>query len=210
MLAWSTPEAEPLFLQVANRAAAALADGNPAAAAQSAQVLADSACAALPGPDRNACGPGCGSCCVINVDILQPEAAAIAAFITTSLSPMQVEQLRQRIEDLHDKTQGLNHTERIISHQPCAFLDEQQACSIHAARPLLCRSVSSANADDCRLALEMQAQGRQHPVACRIAQREIYEAAFCGLAEGMEQQGMDSSSGRLTDLIRPYLTDAPP
>lgn len=206
MLTWSTPEAEPLYLKIADRAAAALADGSPAAAAQSACSLADAACAALPGPNHNDCGPGCGSCCVVNVDILEPEAAAIADFITTSMAPKQAAKLRLKIEKLQQRTMGLDHTERILSQQPCAFLDEAQSCSIHPARPLLCRSVSSANADDCRLALKMQAQGQHHPIASRIAQREIYEAAFCGLAAGLEQQGIDSGSGRLTDLILPYLT----
>lgn len=209
MLSWYTPEAEPLYLQIADRAAAALADGNPAAAARSAQDLADAACAALDGPDQNACGPGCGSCCVVNVDILAPEAAAIADFIKTTMSPQNLEILRLKIAKLQRLTRGFNHTERIISHQPCAFLDDAQSCSIHPVRPLLCRSVSSTSADDCRLALEMQEQGRQHPISCRIAQRDIYEAAFCGLAAGMERQGLDSRSGRLTDLIQPLLAPPP-
>jgi len=121
------------------------------------------------------------------------------------MSPQQIVTLQDTLNTLQRRTQGFSHTERIISHQPCAFLDEEQSCSIHPVRPLLCRSVSSTSADDCRRALEMQARGGHHPVSCRIAQRDIYEAAFCGLAEGMEQHDLDSSSGRLTDLILPYI-----
>lgn len=205
MLSWSTPEAEPLYLRIATLAAAELASGNTAAAARLAQSLADQVVNALEETDQSACAPGCGNCCVINVDILPPEAAVISAYLDETATPLAIEQLQRRLASLQQVTQGLDHTERIISQQPCAFLDENQSCIIHSVRPLLCRSVSSANAGDCRRALEMQASGQHYPIISRTSQREIYEAAFCGLAQGMETAGQDSTSGRLTELIRPHL-----
>jgi len=209
MLTWSTPEANAVYLEITKVAATELAATGFAAAARAAQILSDAACSSLTSPNHSACSPGCSTCCIVNVAILEPEAAAIAEYLRQTKTPSAIESLRQKIERLQQQTFGLDHLDRVIAACPCAFLDPSGCCSIHPSRPLLCRSISSTSADDCRQAMTLLAEGREHPITCHIAQREIYEAAFCGLANGMEQQGMDSSSHRLTDIILPYLTTPP-
>jgi Fe-S-cluster containining protein len=202
---WSTPEANTLYKDVTLAAASSLAAAGLVAAARAAQELSDTACAGISSTAQSACAPGCSACCVINVSILEPEAAAIGDYLHQTLTAHELAALRNRVNDLKKQTFGLDHTDRVIAALSCAFLDDSGCCIIHPARPLLCRSISSTDASDCSKALERLVEGHEHPINCHIAQREIYEAAFCGLASGMEQHGLDSSSHRLTDIILPFL-----
>ena len=61
--------------------------------------------------------------------------------------------------------EGYYEEERIMARQPCAFLDGSGSCSIYPVRPLLCRSITSTDADACREALSMLALGENQPIS---------------------------------------------
>lgn len=75
---------------------------------------------------RMACGRGCSACCAPDLSVFAIERENILRLIRST--PGLEEKLRRlEIENPH---QG----------QRCRFLDENHACSIYEARPIICRS----------------------------------------------------------------------
>lgn len=148
-----------------------------------------------------ACAPGCGTCCAINVSILEPEALAIAAFVEMNFSPQEKTALLKRLEQLHKETAWLDDEERIMVRKPCAFLNNRQNCSIHPVRPLLCRSLTSTSPESCRDAISMLAFGEPPEVLCNLEHKKLYEQAFLGLAEALKSFNLDHSTYRLTGKL---------
>jgi len=147
------------------------------------------------------CGPGCASCCVVNVNILEPEALAIVAFLEANLPASGRPPLRERLGKLHQQTCWLDDEERMMVRKPCAFLDGEKRCTIHPVRPLLCRSLTSTDARRCHEAVAMLALGESPQIVCNLEQKALFEQAYLGLAAALDAHGLDSSSYRLTGLL---------
>jgi len=148
------------------------------------------------------CGPGCGSCCVVNVNVLEPEGRVIAAYLEETLADPERYALLERLERLYQETRWLDDEERIMTRKPCAFLDVRQHCLIHPARPLLCRSITSTDARRCHDAVAMLALGETPQIVCQLAQKDIYEKAYLGLAAALAERGLDASSHRLAGVFQ--------
>jgi len=151
--------------------------------------------------DYVACAPGCGTCCAINVNILEPEALAITDYVEKYFLPADKTALRSRLETLHRETRWLDDEERMMIRKACAFLDEQQNCSVHPARPLLCRSLTSTDPVSCREAIGMLALGEPPRVICNLRHKKLYEDAYLGLADALKSFQLDAASYRLTGKL---------
>ncbi len=193
--------AEEMVDSIAHATTPPLLKGDFAAAALTAQALAEDLHLSLSDTSRVACGPGCDSCCVVNVAVLPPESEAIVGYLQQNLSVSSLGSLHKKLMTLHDSTHGLSEEERIMANQCCAFLDSNGNCSVYPVRPLLCRSVNSTDAEDCRTAMSMVAQGKHHPIISCLVQKEIFEAAFIGLAKALKTCGLDDRSFRLAGSI---------
>lgn len=147
------------------------------------------------------CRPGCGDCCIVNVAVLWPEALAIVSHLEELPSDEQ-SRLLENISELWIRIQGVSDEDRVCMRQPCAFLDTDGSCSIYPARPLMCRSVTSTDAEACRGSFNAYLFNEERSVEMNLFQREIYESAFLGLSRGLEEGGMDGRSFELTGLIR--------
>lgn len=154
-----------------------------------------------------ACGPGCGSCCVVNVSVLLPEGFAIARYVA-DWPATQRENLTQRMEELWSVVRGLDDEERMAVRRNCAFLSPQGTCWIYPVRPLLCRGVTSTAAEACRAALADTILDEEMPVLMHQFQQEIYATIFSGFGNGLEEQGLDGRSFQVSGLIR-FLLDHP-
>lgn len=154
-----------------------------------------------------ACGPGCSSCCVVNVSTLVPEGVAIVCYLR-QLGQEHVEIHSQRLEKLWRQVRGLDDEERLVASCACAFLDERGCCSIYPVRPLLCRSLNSTSVQDCRDALSGQVLGEEPAIVSYQFQQELYHSLFAGVAEGVEQGGLEGRSYQLAGLVR-YLLRHP-
>jgi len=154
-----------------------------------------------------ACCAGCKSCCVVNVAVLLPEGLAIAEYLRTWPQAEQGE-VAGRLDELWRAIRGLTDDERISVAQPCAFLDQAGACRIYPVRPLLCRSITSTSAEACRQALADQLLDQSSPVLMNLFQRELFEALYLGVGDGLERAGLESRSVKLTGLVR-YLLNKP-
>jgi Fe-S-cluster containining protein len=147
------------------------------------------------------CGPGCGSCCVVNVSTLIPEGIAIVRYLN-QLAEEQRQSLAEKLERLWCEIRGLDDEERMLMQRCCAFLDDDGCCLIYPVRPLLCRSITSTDAWKCRDALSHKAFGEDRPVLMHQLQQELYECLFTGFAAGLEAGGIDGRSFQLSGLIR--------
>lgn len=153
------------------------------------------------------CGPGCGSCCVVNVSTLLPEGFAIARHLQKQGCEYQ-QRAAERLDKLWREVRGLDDDDRLFVRRPCAFLDGQGSCSIYPVRPLLCRSLTSTSADSCREALSGKILGEETAVLSHQFQNDLYETLFIGFAAGLEKRGSDGRSFPLTGLLR-YLLRHP-
>lgn len=147
------------------------------------------------------CRAGCGSCCVVNVSVLLPEGLAIAAYLGR-LSSGERSGVIERLDELWRSVRGLSDEERISLRQSCAFLDDAGNCRIYTVRPLLCRSITSTSAENCREALVDDPFFGSSPVLMNLYQRQLYEAVYVGVGEGLQRAGLDGRSVKLTGLVR--------
>ncbi|WP_321533028.1 YkgJ family cysteine cluster protein [uncultured Desulfuromonas sp.] len=156
---------------------------------------------------RVACQAGCGSCCRVNVAVLRPEAVNIADYLQKTRSAAELRDLKQRMKALRIAISGLDDDERIAVRKNCVFLDESGSCSIYPVRPLLCRSITSTSAADCRDALAMHVFGESKPVMMNLMQKNLMNVAFQGLASAMEDQGLDAHGQELTAAVLAVLVE---
>lgn len=154
---------------------------------------------------RIACGPGCAHCCVVNVSVLQPEAATIVAYLERKLSSDRLLTLKKKIEEMHTSIQWLDDEERIRWKQPCALLDDGGSCSVYPVRPLLCRGLTSIDAETCRQALDLISLAEAPSITVNLFQSFLYNQAFMAFAQSLEKAGIDSRSTEMTAALKRIL-----
>ncbi|HWI40285.1 MAG TPA: YkgJ family cysteine cluster protein, partial [Verrucomicrobiae bacterium] len=140
------------------------------------------------GGDRVACRPGCSSCCRVNVSVLAPEAALIA------LHPAAAA-VREGVRETALKVRWMEDPERIRRGIACPFLDAGGNCSVYPVRPLLCRSVTSTDAEACREAFATYDE-EGGMVEVDLLQKFLYDQAFVALGEALAAGG----EGRSVEL----------
>ncbi|MDF1580297.1 MAG: YkgJ family cysteine cluster protein [Desulfuromonadales bacterium] len=155
--------------------------------------------------DAIACGPGCGACCVVNVAVLYPEALLVANHIDSIEEQESRHRVRETVSELAAAIRWLDSEERLLLHKPCAFLTFDATCSIHPSRPLLCRSVNSVSADDCRAATVVTTLGPPPLIITNLFQKQLYETAFAGVAQGLEAEQRPTCSGKLAIVLDAFL-----
>ncbi len=154
-----------------------------------------------------ACHAGCQDCCVVNVSITLLEGIAISRFIQQWEKAKRAE-VEQKLDGLWCAVRGLEDDERLMLRKRCAFLDSQGWCTIYPVRPLFCRSVTSTDVEACRTAVTGQVFGEEMLVMMHQFQLGLYKSAFTGVADGLEQTGLDGRSFQLSGLVR-YLLAHP-
>ncbi|PLX92552.1 MAG: YkgJ family cysteine cluster protein [Desulfuromonas sp.] len=157
---------------------------------------------------RLACQAGCGSCCRVNVTVLHPEAVNIAHYLRETRSSAQLQALKRQMQRFCVMIEGLDDEERIAVRQNCVFLDDGGSCSIYPVRPLLCRSITSTSAADCREAMAMQVFGESRPVLMNLMQKNLMNVAFQGLASAMEDTGLSAHGQELTAAVLRALSES--
>jgi Fe-S-cluster containining protein len=161
------------------------------------------------GAARPACGPGCATCCMLNVGTLGVEGAAVAAFLRGRLGADGAEQRARALLAFHDRVRWLDDGERIRERLSCPFLDDTRGCSIHPVRPLACRSISSADPADCRRAMaERGHDDGGGTVRMDLLQLEVYEAALGALSRALSARGLDARMRDVTGMAGAFLADA--
>ncbi|PLX87080.1 MAG: hypothetical protein C0618_07675 [Desulfuromonas sp.] len=141
------------------------------------------------------------------MSVLFPEALAIADEVR-SWPDSEQQKLTERLDELWRAVRGLTDDERISLSRPCAFLDDAGCCRIYPVRPILCRSVTSTSAEACRAALVEPLFEEKPQVQMNLAQKELFEAVYLGVGDGLERAGIDGRGAKLTGFVR-YLLREP-
>jgi len=155
-----------------------------------------------------ACAAGCGTCCSVNVAVLFPEAVAIYQYLYKEWEQPELDRLKTKLDDLYAATRWLDDEERIAMRRSCVFLDERGSCSVYSVRPLLCRSVTSVDAQHCEDALVARIFGDEAPILMNLFQKQLMETAFCSMGDFLIDNGWDGQGLRLTSIMK-YLFDDP-
>jgi len=198
------------------RAAAGALLGNAHDRAGLAQALAGLAAlagelAATAGTTVSACRAGCPYCCVLNVTVLLPEAAAIAERLAATLPAGELAALVDRLDTQRMRVRWMDDGERVRKQIFCPFLDGVGSCTIHPFRPLVCRGVTSLDSRLCRNALDPTELDAPRSVPMDLALKTAMDEAFRALARaaeagGMDTRGIELSAGVAAFLARPELS----
>lgn len=152
------------------------------------------------------CRRGCFHCCRVNVPVLAPEADVIAEYLKTILNTDELERLRAKLRYIKVNIAGYDDQERIVSNIPCGFLGEEGECIIHSVRPLVCRSVVSADDSACYNAMNMSIFEEYAYIPMNLKHKSIYDTAFLALADALKQSGGDSRSYEISEALLKRLT----
>jgi hypothetical protein len=96
------------------------------------------------------CRKGCCYCCYLPVEVLAPEALAIAQYVREKFSPEERERLDRAIDDHIKATEGMDQDRRAGCRTiPCPLLKDG-ACTVYEVRPMSCRGYHSFDVEQCR------------------------------------------------------------
>ena len=162
------------------------------------------------GAVETACRVGCPHCCVLNVAVLLPEAAAIATSLAGSLTVDELADLAGRLDRQRLRVRWMEDGERVRRQIGCPFLDTAGSCAIYPFRPLMCRGVTSLDGELCREALDPTELDVPRSVPMNMVRKAVMDEAFRVLARaaeerGMETRGIELSTGVGAFLARPEL-----
>jgi Fe-S-cluster containining protein len=152
-----------------------------------------------------ACGPGCSHCCVLNVAVLTPEAAAVADYLQRKLDAPELDRMRQRIDRLYSDIRWCSDDERITRMRSCAFVDGSGRCGIYPVRPLLCRALTSTDPETCRQAVLLHVIDESPPILLNLFQANLFRQSFVALAKALAAAGLDDRSRELTGAVKSLL-----
>jgi len=137
-----------------------------------------------------ACHAGCDTCCHELVGVQAHEVLIAAHHVQTHYSPVELDAVIERAAAHRAAFAGRSNPERAALKRPCVLLREG-SCSIYEARPEVCRSHHSHNAEACRTNLALGREeidvyipgvrGRMYAVMLAIDQA-VDEAGFEGQA----------------------------
>lgn len=172
-----------------------------AAAADRAAELLAAAMASEP-PDRPiACQRGCSACCQAKVLVVAPEVLRIAAHLRETLGEEALGALLERVREADGKTRGLSRAARAEARVPCPLLDAEGGCSVHAVRPLVCRSWTSYDAGACERYWWETPSGRLSPPQYALGY-ELSQAVLAGLGKACFDTGRDGTPLELIAALR--------
>ena len=153
-----------------------------------------------------ACRAGCPHCCMLNVTVLLPEAAAIAARLAAMIPAAERSALVARLDHQRMRVRWMEDGERVRRQIGCPFLDGEGSCSIHPFRPLMCRGVTSLDSGLCLEALDPTELDVPRAVPMDVVRKSVMAGAFCALAGATEESGMDTRGIELSAGVGAFLS----
>ncbi len=161
--------------------------------------------AADPTPPVRACRRGCGWCCHQPVFLTAAEAVVLIAHLRETWSNERLNQLRavltaraaERRAQVEDRT-------LLAAGLPCVFLDEDNACTVHTARPLTCRGITSSSAAACA---ERYVDPTAPPPPIDPYGHTATRAVVHGLSAALTGAGLAGGMGELNALLAQLLPD---
>lgn len=172
-----------------------------ALAGESAQRSTERALELMPPPEPIACAKGCTWCCYLKVAVTAAEALRLASFLREQLAPDTLGSLMQQLAETGSQTRGLDWQEHVKLRLPCPLLKDN-ACSVHAVRPLSCRGHNSLDARPCE---DYVRRGGLIKIPLYPPQADIAGGIRDGLSDGMEAAGVQGEQFELVSALRTAL-----
>ena len=152
------------------------------------------------------CQPGCDTCCRLHAVFVTPlEALRIAAYLRANRSHDELDALMKTLDEVAARVAEMTLEERARERVPCPLLDGKGACSVHPARPLLCRAYNSCDLEACLRAFE--AGVPEVSLKANVHQAASCRSAFAGLVLGGAHGGRDTGPLELISGVRAALRD---
>lgn len=137
--------------------------------------------------DMPMCKKGCYYCCHQIVGVLAPEVFLLVDWIRANWNPLDVQALRERLKVYERALSGLSGKERLGPLVRCPLL-LRTACSVHVARPIVCRS---SNSTDVQVCIDGYRSGRNsNPPPFFAPQRSAGRAIRLGFRLGLAKSKM--------------------
>lgn len=159
-----------------------------------------------------ACRKGCAWCCHQTVMVTAPEVLAAAAYLRETRTPEELDALKSHLAERSGEIAGRSTGERFAAGLACGLL-EDGACSIHPARPLMCRGGFSKDAGFCenlhndyRGVVDAVHAGEREETFL-LAPKMIFNSAQVGLATALRERGKRCEGLELTAALRIALDD---
>jgi len=160
--------------------------------------------AADPQPPPRACRRGCGWCCHQPVFLTAPEAVVVVAHLRATWTSERLNRLRALLAARAAERQTqIDDRSLLASGLPCVFLDEENSCTIHPARPLACRGITSSSAQACA---ERYVDPAAPPPPIDPHGHTATRAVLHGLSAALTGAGMAGGMGELNALLAQLLT----
>jgi Fe-S-cluster containining protein len=161
--------------------------------------------AADPKPPVRACRRGCGWCCHQPVFVTAPEAVVIVAHLRATWSAERIAHLRSLLAArAAERRTQINDRTQLAAGLPCVFLDEENSCTIHAARPLTCRGITSSSAEACA---ERYINPAAPPPPIDPHGHTAIRAVLHGLSAALTGTGLAGGMAELSALVLQLLSD---
>ncbi|MBI1755860.1 MAG: hypothetical protein HYR64_01980 [Fimbriimonas ginsengisoli] len=142
-----------------------------------------------------ACAKGCFYCCHQVVGTVAPEVLVLADWIRANFSPEEITALRERIEGYRQTLEGLSGHARLKPLARCPMLVDG-ICSVHEARPLVCRASNSTDVKVCIAAYESGQNPAPPPFL--HTQRSAGRSVRLGMRLGLARKKMPGDIVELT------------
>jgi Fe-S-cluster containining protein len=149
-------------------------------------------------PPPLACAEGCDWCCYLPVGTTVPEVARIVDYLRRTLSPDELQAVRQRVVQLDDQRREMKAGTREDDWQPCPLLVDHR-CSVYAVRPLTCRGANSRNARQCERFLK---QRGDVDIPAYTPQHRMTTFVLDGMREGLAEAGLKGDLLELMPALR--------
>lgn len=146
-----------------------------------------------------ACTKGCAWCCTSYVSVTTLEVIFLTTFLRANFSPEEIETLKERTAQSAKRRRGLDANAQEALRLFCPLLKED-ACSVYAARPLMCRGWTSRDADICRMNVEQPGE-TPIPVPYYRLFKEIAASVRVGAQSGIDQTPLQNDDLELVSAL---------
>ncbi len=158
-------------------------------------------CQNSPDHGHHACTSGCGWCCHQPVYITRIEAIALVNYLRQHWPAQWLNQLPTLLQQRLQKRQALGNNMAVIKYGlACAFLSEDNNCTVHEARPLACRGHLSSSAKACE---DFFVDLTNAPPPIDSVAHDAAKGMLHGVRAAMDLQPLEELNAAVLALIAP-------
>ena len=157
---------------------------------------------------QHECRAGCDFCCHTAVTVVAPEAFAIAGYLQDHLSPDQMRQVGERLEENAGLASSMARDVYIARLIPCALRTADGNCLAHPVRPIACAGFCSTSRAKCEAEFN-RVLGRD-PVPTDEFTMLAGLGVSNGLLDAFQRAGLDGHFYELHHALRRILDTPDP